>query len=126
MNLLSNLFRRRAGFMLIAQTTFERMEQRHSVRPEFTIPQTYAELMVMHREIGHRCATNAKDTEELIWRSSNLQILQRQTLSLAVQGQIAPPVLRHIEKNIKAWQNSLRIKPEPVIRKFLRQLSFQF
>lgn len=121
-----NFLRRRAGFKLIPQTTFERMEQRHSVRPEFAAPQTYAELMVLHRQIGLRCATKAQDTEELIWRSCSLQTLQRQSLALAMQGQVAPPVLRIIEKNIKCWQGSLRVKPEPILRKIVRQLCFGF
>lgn len=121
-----NLFRRHAGFVLAPQATHERMEARHHVRPEFTVPISYAELMVMHREIGQRCAAKAQDTEELLWRAANLQILQRQAMAMMVNRDVAPPVFFHINKNIEKWKADLRVKPAPAPRRTIRQLCFGF
>lgn len=132
MNWLQKIFRRRAGFQLVAQTTFERMEARHAVRLECPVPNNYGQLMKMHGELGRSFATKAQDTEELLRRASALLIFQRQAVSLGMRGELAPAVRRRIDNNITLWRESMVIKqptgsrPPQARRMTTRQLVFNF
>ncbi len=115
MKLLNTLFPRVAAFRYIAQTSFEDMEKRHSVRENFNEPHTYAEFMKRYGEIGQRCNfSKAHDTEEILWRSQNLLTLQRAATSLYAQNQFAPASMSRIDQNLKKWVGDLKPKRDPI------------
>jgi hypothetical protein len=105
--------------------TMQSMYQRDHVRPQYNVPESYAELMVLHRQIGQICANPTSATEEILSRYNSLVVLERQTLALYERGEIAQPVFKRIGENIGRWRKSLQ--PESQLsriimssRKFLR------
>lgn len=101
-------FRRTSGFNPAPRCTFEDMEKRHSIRDEFNEPRTYGEFMKRYGEIGQRCNFSLPwNTEEMLYRSQQLHILQRSAMALYNAGEIAPISMNKIEKNIGTWKKQL-------------------
>lgn len=109
-----NFFKRRAGFVLAPQTTFERMEARHDIRPVFGDPMNYGELMYLHRKVGQMSSLGS--TEYLIHRSNAIHALERSTKQLFMRNEINHIVRDKILDNVNIWDQGLRL-PVPALAK---------
>lgn len=121
-----NFFRRKATFTPPHPLTLKAMYARDYVRPHYTIPRSYGELMDLHRNVACMFAMKAPCAEDIIYRNAQLEILKRTSFSFYAEQEIAPAVYSRIVQNIKLWSPKSAPRLETVFRRAWRQLSFNF